>query len=505
MGNSGEPLYFQNECGTEPVDGKLLQGIVQRQSDCFVVAMKSRNGDGAKGTAGMNGVARDTTAIHSDGERLSTKLATLTLSAKGNLKYKFTSITNKLINEDFLLECFRELKRNKACGIDGVTVGEYEKNLVENLKDLVKRLKEWKYKPQPARRIYISKGKNGKRPLGIPCVEDTIVQMGMKKILEAIYEVDFLDVSYGFRPKRSCHEALKAIDRAVMTRFVNSVVDMDISKYFEMINHDWLMKFLKERIKDRSFLRMIGRFLNTGIMEGGKHMEVDKGTPQGGIISPILANIYLHYVLDLWFEKKIKKGLRGYAQLIRFADDFVILFQSHSEAKKFGMILKERLNKFGLSISEEKSRIIEFGRYVWEKARRESRAVETFDFLGFKHFCDRTKKGKFKLGRMTSPKKYNQKMIAINQWLKAIRNTVKLKEWWRIFRMKLVGHYRYYGISGNYQSMAKFFYQTRKVAFKWINRRSQKKSFTYDAYERFLEFNPLPEPKIYHSLYTLSA
>jgi RNA-directed DNA polymerase len=502
--NTGEPLNFQKECDNKPIDGKLLQDIIQRQSDCSVVAKKPLNGGGAKGTTRMSWVARETIAAHRGGEQLSTKLVTLTLMAKRNPKLKFTSITGTLIDERFLKECFWELKRNKAPGIDGVTVEEYGKNLAENLQGLAKRLKVWNYKPQPVRRTYIPKGKDEKRPLGIPAVEDKIVQMGIKKILEAIYEVDFLDVSYGFRPKRNCHEALKVLDKAIMTEPINSVVDMDAKKYFDTIDHNWLMRFLKERITDRNLLRLIGRFLNTGVMEKGEYTEVDKGTPQGGLISPILANIYLHYVLDLWFEKKMKKEIKGYARLIRYADDFVVLLQSHKEAKRFGEILKERFNKFGLSISDEKSRIIEFGENVWKKSVKEKKAVETFDFLGFRHFCEATRAGRFKLGRKTSPKKYGQKTMAINLWLKSVRNKVKLGEWWKIFRMKLSGHYRYYGVSGNYVSLDKFYWQTRELALKWINRRSQKMSFTYLQYEKFLEYHPLPRPVIHHSLYTLS-
>lgn len=502
--NSGEPVNIRKRSDNEPIDGKLTRESVQWQSDCPIVATKSHNGDGAKGTTGMNRVAGDTTSRHRAGATLSTKLATLTLMAKGNRKRKFTAVTGILMDEGFLIECFRELKRNKAPGIDGVTVEEYRKNLVDNIKGLTRRLRTWKYKPQAVRRTYIPKGNNEKRPLGIPTVEDKIVQLGIKKILEAIYEVDFLDVSYGFRPKRSCHEALKELDQTIMAKPVNSVVDMDAKKYFDTIDHDWLMRFLKERIADRNLLRLIGRFLNTGIMEDGKYTEVDKGTPQGGLISPLLANIYLHYVLDLWFEKKVKKELKGYARLIRYADDFVVLFQKRWEAERFGETLRERFNKFGLSLSAEKSRIIWFGENVWKKSLMEKRAVETFDFLGFRHFCDSTRTGAFKLGRMTSPKKYNQKLIAINQWLKENRNRVKLAEWWRIFCSKLAGHYRYYGVSGNYLSMKKFYWYTRKLAYKWINRRSQKKSFDYDKYERFLKHNPLPIPKIYLSLYAKS-
>ncbi|MBU0478453.1 group II intron reverse transcriptase/maturase [bacterium] len=391
----------------------------------------------------------------------------------------------------------------KATGIDRVSVKEYEYDLEANLKDLVARLKAKKYKPQPVRRVYIPKSEGKKRGLGIPTVEDKIVQMGIKKILEAIFEVDFIDVSYGFRPNRSCHKALNVLDKTIMTRPVNYVVDMDIRKFFDSINHQWLMRCLRQRIKDTSLLRLVARFLKAGIMEEGKFIKTDRGTPQGGILSPVLSNIYLHYILDLWFEKVIKKELKGYAKLIRYADDFIVCFQSESEAKAFGEKLKKRLDKFGLEIAENKSRIIEFGRYAWQRAQREGRKVATFDFLGFTHYCDKSRKGNFKSGQKTSRLKFRQKMKGMNEWLKKVRNFVKLREWWKVLRAKLLGHYRYYGISGNMRELRKFYIQTSKLAYKWINRRSQKKSYAYRQYCRFKEYNPLPEPKIYHLTYVL--
>jgi group II intron reverse transcriptase/maturase len=329
--------------------------------------------------------------------------------------------------------------------------------------------------------------------------------MGVKKILSAIFENDFVDVSYGFRQNRSCHDALDKVDKTIMTKPINFVVDMDIEKFFDTIDHKWLMRCLGQRIADKTFLRVISRYLKAGIMEEGKFIETDRGTPQGGLISPILANIYLHFILDLWFERKVKKELKGYAQLVRYADDFIVCFQSSSEAKAFGEMLRRRLDKFGLKIAEGKSRVIEFGRYVWEKAQRESRKVATFDFLGFTHFCDKTRKGKFKLGRKTTRARFIQKVKVINKWLKDIRNMVKLKEWWEALKIKLIGHYRYYGISGNMRGIRQYYFQVSKLAYKWINRRSQKKSFTYEQYRRFIENNPLPQPKIYHLTYTLYA
>jgi len=433
-----------------------------------------------------------------------TKLESLTLRAREDPKCKFTSLAH-LLSEEFLKECFWELKRDKASGIDGVTVEEYEVNLEENLKDLVGRLKAKRYRPQPVRRVYIPKPDGRKRGLGILTVEDKIVEMGIKKIVEAIFEVDFMDVSFGFRPNRSCHDALDVLDKAIMTRVVNYVVDMDIEKFFDTIDHGWLMRCLRERIIDTSLLRLIVRFLKAGVMEEGKYKEVDRGTSQGGIISPILANIYLHYVLDLWFEKVVKRQLKGYAQLIRYGDDFIVCFQRGDEARAFEEMLRQRLGKFGLKIAEGKSRVIGFGRNEWEKAQRTGMKVATFDFLGFTHHCDKTRRGKFKVGRKTSGKRFRQKAKAMNDWLRRVRNQVTLAEWWKVFRLKLAGHYRYYGISGNMQALREFSREASKLAYKWINRRSQKKSFTYAQYCKFKKYNPLPEPKIYHLTYTLSS
>ena len=435
---------------------------------------------------------------------MTTGLASLTLRAREDPKSKFISLAH-LLTEDFLRECFWELKRDKASGVDGVSVQEYGVNLEENLKGLVGKLKAKQYRPQPVRRVYIPKPDGSKRGLGILAVEDKIVQMGIKKILEAIFEVDFMDVSFGFRPNRSCHDALDVLDKTIMTRPVNYVVDRDIEKFFDTIDHGWLMRCLRERIRDTSLLRLIGRFLKAGVMEEGKYIEVNKGTPQGGIISPILANIYLHYILDLWFEKAVKKQFKGYAQLIRYGDDFIVCFQSSREAKDFEEMLGQRLDKFGLRIAEGKSRVIGFGRYEWEKAQQEGKRVESFDFLGFTHYCDKTRRGKFKLGRKTSSKRFRQKLKATNQWLRSVRNQVKLAEWWKVLGLKLVGHYRYYGMSGNLSALRKFSRETSKLAYKWINRRSQKKSFTFAQYCKFKKYNPLPEPKIYHLTYTLSS
>ena len=501
--NSGEPIQSRTDCTIKPIDGKIAQNMY-RQSDYPILSGKPMKVGREKGIAANTWEVRDTSPRLRTGIKVRTKLTSLTLRARENPKCKFTSLGH-LLAEDFLIGCFGELKRDKASGIDRVSVEQYGLTLEENIKDLVERLKRKSYRPKPARRTYIPKASGSMRPLGIPTVEDKIVQMGIAKILEAIFEVDFLDVSFGFRPKRSCHDALDMLNKTMMTKPVNYIVDTDIEKFFESIDHKWLMKCLKQRIVDTTILAIISRMLKAGIVEEGKFIKQDKGTPQGGILSPLLANIYLHFILDLWFEKVVAKRSKGFAKIIRYCDDFIAVFQSESEVKAFESLLRNRLSKFGLKVQEEKSQTIAFGRYAWYKAQKEGTKLKTFDFLGFTHYCTKTRKGKFRLGRKTAKAKYRQKAKALNQWLKKVRNLVKLKQWWKVLIVKLLGHYRYYGISGNYREIKKFYILSIKLVYKWINRRSQKKSYNWAQYERFLKYNPLPKPKIYHLTYALSS
>lgn len=481
--------------------------MTPRESDQPVVPGKPDNSGGGKGlTAGPETKGKHPLCTEAE-ERMETKLRILTAKTQENPKMRFTSLAHHL-NEEFLEGCYEEIKRKKASGgrpkapgVDGVIIEEYGKNLKENLKNLVARMKAKAYRPLPVRRAYIPKLDGGQRPLGIPAAEDKIVQLGIAKILSAIFEPVFRGTSYGFRPGRNAHQALARLNQAIETKPVNYVVDMDIEKFFDSIPQDWLVKCLEVRVQDLSLIRLIVRFLKSGVMEEGKWMETERGAPQGGNLSPILSNIFLHYVLDLWFEQKVKPSLKGYADYCRFADDFVVCLERREEAEAFGRELKDRLAKFGLKISEKKSRIIEFGRQVWEKARREGGKVATFDFLGLTHYCDRNRKGGFKLGRKTSPKKLRAKLTAMNEWLKSVRNAVTLKAWWPVFRAKVRGHYNYYGVSGNMRAMKAYSWITTKWAFKWINRRSQKHSYNWEQFLRFLKWNPLPRPRIYHSLY----
>jgi group II intron reverse transcriptase/maturase len=268
-----------------------------------------------------------------------------------------------------------------------VTWKEYGEHLEENLGDLVARMKAKRYKPLPARRVYIPKDEHSQRPLGLPALEDKIVQKGIAFILEAIYEADFLDCSYGFRPGRGCHQALDAVDKTIMTQPINHVIDADLKAYFDSVSHPWLMKFLQVRIKDPSLLLLVQRFLKAGYMEAEQIVATERGTPQGGNLSPTLSNIFLHYVLDLWFEKRLKRQVRGVCFLVRYADDFVCLVQYQDDAQSMTQALRERFAQFDLELHPEKTRTISFGRYERENARRQQRRSNTFDFLGFTHYC----------------------------------------------------------------------------------------------------------------------
>ena len=414
------------------------------------------------------------------------KLVQIAKKAQQDKKLKFTSLVHH-VNDSNFVKCYQELKRNKACGIDGQTVEVYGKNLDDNVKQLVERLKSKTYQPKPVKRVYIPKaGKRGKRGLGIPSVEDKLVQIMLKKILERIYEADFLDVSYGFRPKLSCHDAVKPLNNEVMKKPINYIVEVDIKGFFDNVNHEWLQRCLKERIIDKNLILLINRFLRAGYVEEGRYIDTTVEAPQGGVISPLLANIYLHYVLDLWFEKKVKPVSKGYVGLIRYCDDFVVCCESEKDAKEFLLKLQTRLGKFGLEISKDKTKVLRFGRQVWKQAQKHKRKVETFNFLGFTHYCGKSRLGYFVVGHKTSKENICRKLKETKEWIKKIRSKLKLKEWWPTLKSKLTRHYNYFGVSGNYRCLKQFYNQIVSMVFKWTNRRSQKKSMSFEIYCSYL-------------------
>jgi len=431
------------------------------------------------------------------------KLSLISERAQREPKCQFTSLAH-LLNERFLEHCYHRLGRDRASGMDGVTWQDYGEDLEENLRDLVTRLKAKRYQPQPARRVYIPKDEHSMRPLGLPALEDKIVQKGVALILEAIYEADFMNCSYGFRSGRNCHQAVNAVDKTIMRNSINHVIDADIKGFFDNVSHEWMEEFLRVRIVDPNFLLLIRRFMKAGYMDADLLVATGRGTPQGGNLSPILSNIFLHYVLDLWFEKRIKRQARGACFLARYADDFVCMIQYQDDARHIERALRERFARFDLELHPEKTRVSSFGRYERENAKRRGCRAHTFDFLGFTHFCGTSRRGRFIVGRRTSRKKFRAKCKELNLWLKHVRNRLPVKVWWPILAAKLRGHYQYYGVSGNMPSINRYYRLVLRLAFKWLNRRSQRRSFNWESFNAYLEHYPLPRPRIVHNLYTLS-
>ena len=425
---------------------------------------------------------------------MTTKIARINQISKERPKEIFTSIYH-LINKELLKECFDELDGNKAVGIDKITKDEYRLKLDSNLDTLIEKLKDKSYRPSPARRVNIPKANGKLRGLAIANFEDKIVQMAIKKILEAIFELKFTINMFGFRPNRGCHDALKYLNQCIMYNKVNYILDADIKGYFDNIDHDKLMKCLKMKIRDNNLLRLIKRFIKAGILENGMYIKGELGTPQGSILSPVLANIYMYYALILWFEK-IKKISKGYIEIINYADDMIICFQYENETKKIYELMKIRLKQAGLEFAENKTRLIEFGRFAME--RRNKRGLgktETFDFLGFTHYCGKSKNGKFRVKRKTCKKKFKQKVQEYKMWIKQNRNG-QLKNIIITTKKKLTGHYNYYGITDNIDSIRKYNYCINKLLFKWLNRRSQRKSYTPEQFKQMLKVFELPKPTI---------
>lgn len=415
--------------------------------------------------------------------------------AKQDGKLIFTSLTH-LINKESLTGGFKELRKDAASGIDGITYGEYESKLEENIDNLVARMKAKQYKPQPVRRTYIPKpGKDERRPLGIPSIEDKIVQMVIKEVLTAIFEQDFLDSSHGYRTKRSAHSAIKALNQILMKNQVHYVDEVDIRKFFDRVSHGWMLTCLEQRIGDPNFLAIIKSFLKAGVMEEGTIKGTEHGTPQGGIISPILANIYLHYVLDLWFDKKFKPQAKGFIGLVRYCDDFVVACQFEEDARRFLEQVKERLGKFDLEVAEDKTCMLEFSKKGWKPGKRS----ESFDFLGFTHAQRMTRKGQVAVGLFTSKHSLNKGLKAINTWLRNVRNLLPLESIIKRLKPRMQGHFNYFGINGNYIKLQKFYWATKKLLMKWLNRRGSRK-MTLDYFETIWQAANTPKPKIYQPI-----
>ena len=460
------------------------------------IAEKSGNADGVKASTVFDRKRANINHTWRWGE-MARDLMRIGERARKKRKEVFTSIYHYVTDVDHLRACYEELPADSAPGVDGVTKEEYGKELEKNIEDLSERLGRMGYRPKPVRRVYIPKpGSTKKRPLGIPSFEDKLVQLALMKVLEQIYEADFEESSYGYRPGRTQHQALGRLGRTIQQKRVSYVVEADIKGFFDHVNHEWMMKMLEVRIKDKRVLRLIARMLRGGVMEEGLVKASEEGVPQGGNLSPLLSNIYLHYALDLWFERVFRRQCRGEAQYFRYADDYLACFQNQKEAESFMKEMKERLEKFHLEIEPSKTKLIEFGRFAEKNAHKRGKKPETFDFLGFTHYCGKTRSGYFKVKRRTSGKKFRAGLRGMKDWLKQERNREKTGKLLKKARQKLEGHLNYYAVTDNWQMCDKFRYQAECIVLKWLNRRSQRKSYTWERYKDALAWVGWPSIRI---------
>ncbi len=409
----------------------------------------------------------------------------------------FTSLYHHICDGDNLRACYDALEADKASGVDGVTKEEYGQNLDENLRDLSGRLKRMGYRPEPKRRSYIPKpGSEKGRPLGISCLEDKIVEEATKRTLEPIFEAVFEDSSWAYRPERNQHKCLDALGRTIQQKKVNHVVEADIKAFFDKLNHEWMIKFLRHRIGDKRVIRLIIRMLKSGIMQEGLVHASEEGTPQGSILSPLLSNIYLHYVLDLWFSKQVSRQSRGEAYYFRFADDFLACFQYKDDAENFRKRLGDRLEEFGLQLAQEKTNCIEFGRFARQEAYKRGGKPKDFTFLGFTHYCGKTKEGYFKVKRRTSSKKLGQNLRKFTDWARKARNVLRKGKMLRKARTRVLGHLSYYAITDNLERCWYYVYRATRILFKWLNRKSQRKAYTWKGFNQALAWVNWPTPRV---------
>ena len=428
---------------------------------------------------------------------MSTNLARIGVRAREHPDQVFTSLYHHIADIDHLRACYRMLQGNKAVGVDEVTKSMYAEDLEANLQDLSARLKRMGYRPHPKRRIYIPKpGSEQGRPLGISSFEDKIVELATQRVLEPLFEPLFDDCSYGYRPQRSPHQCLDALGRTLQQKRVNILVEADIRGFFDAVHHEWLLKFLRQRIGDERVLRLISRMLKAGIMEDGLVQVAEVGTPQGSILSPLLSNVYLHYVLDLWFQRRIRRRCRGEAYLFRFADDFVACFQYQTDADDWLTRLGDRMEEFHLELAQEKTRQLEVGRYARAKAYRRGEKPKEFTFLGMTFYCGKTRYGAFKIKRKTSRKKLGQSLARFTDWIRRYRNLLPTGTLLREAKARVQGHLNYYAITDNAESCQRYMHLTRRALFKWLNRRSQRKAYTWAACQQALRHVGWPQVRM---------
>ncbi len=434
-------------------------------------------------------------------EQVSTRQRQIAQNARIHPEVSFTSLAHH-IDLRWLHEAFQRTRKDAAVGVDGQTAEEYAKNLGGNLRDLLERAKAGTYFAPPVRRVYIPKGTGPEsRPIGIPSFEDKVLQRAVQMVLEPLYEQDFLDCSYGFRPGRSAHDALEALWKGLMTMGGGWMIDLDIRKFFDTLDFKCLREILNKRVCDGVLLRLIGKWLNAGVLEEGELSYPRQGTPQGGVISPTLSNIYLHEVLDKWFDSVVKPRLKGRAFEIRYADDAVLVFESKEDAQRVMEVLPKRFGRYNLTVHPEKTRLIYFGK----PAEREQETPkhprwQKFDFMGFTHYWGRSRKGRWVIMRRTQGTRFTRALRNVADWCRRNRHA-PLGEQQRALTRKLQGHYAYYGITGNARCLNSFFYEVQRAWHKWLSRRSRGQPMVWERFNRILQRYPLPTPRIVHSCY----
>jgi RNA-directed DNA polymerase len=433
---------------------------------------------------------------------VSTRQQRIATLAKQSPQMGFTSLAYH-IDLDWLREAYRRTRKDGAVGVDGQTAADYEKDLEGNLRSLLDRAKSGTYRAPPVRRVHIPKGTGGDtRPIGIPTLEDKVLQRAVVMVLEAVYEQDFHDCSYGFRPGRSAHQALDALWQQTMRTGGGWILEVDIRKFFDTLDHAHLRELLQHRVRDGVLLRLIGKWLNAGVLEDGTLSYPEAGSPQGGVISPLLANVYLHYVLDEWFAREVQPRLQGRAFLIRYADDFVIGFTLEEDARRVMAVLPQRFGKYGLTVHPDKTQLVPFR--PQRRAARDGQPPEdrpgTFTMLGFTHYWGRSRKGTWVLKRQTAASRFTRALGTVTQWCRLHRHEPVAQQH-RTLSQKLRGHFAYYGITGNYAMLSRFQYLVRRVWRKWLGRRRRTGGIPWSRFAQLLERYPLPVPTVVHSVY----
>lgn len=419
---------------------------------------------------------------------MTTELHDIAFKAQSHPKHRFQNLYG-LLNTDLLYQSWGQLNKQSAPGIDGITSSVYEAGLVENIQQLAEQLRQKRYRANAIKRVFIPKSNGKQRALGLPTLDDKVVQQSVSQILQNIWEHEFLPNSYGYRPKKSAHQAVHSLALNLQYKGYGYVVEADIKGFFDNMDHDWLVKMLEQRIDDKALIGLIKQWLKARVKyPDGQVNRTQAGTPQGGVISPVLANIYLHYVLGLWFEKQVKPSVEGRCMLVRYADDFVVAFQYHQDADRFYRTLPKRLNKFGLSVAADKTRMMRFNRFHPSRQR-------SFQFLGFEFYWDVDHNKEPRLRRRTAVKKQRSAMKELYQWIKQMRST-PLQDWMPSLRRKLTGFRNYFGLPDNSRSLERLYSHVLYSLFKWLNRRSQRRSYNWSGLKQMLNGFHIAPPKV---------